>query len=612
MHNYHETSSLVAPNILKNNTLNDHRRRGWLLLAVIMFCGIFIMLGHLSDEYQLELSTYSSERNRKGSLLPLDAVPQDINGVYSLVVNSAHIKYAGGGVDMDLRVYNGKFGGGLITADTSRDLLIRLENKLEREGPHYEIESRPFNSYRLPNETNLHTHGLHVSPSAPSDDVFSILKGGEHKTYAYKLGADHPAGLYWYHPHAHGATALQQSSGMFGPLLVENPDFNEESLGLLPPLASDSVIVLSVLSAAGIVKVAKMAGSLLSEKTANDAGFLALVNGEVRPTSAAAQSGQSHRLRLVNAAVKEIFLLSADVSTTGPLGGSCVFFLTASDGTAQRHPRSLSLTPERPLIMAPGNRRDIVFECITNGSTSVSVEWRSVPRPPAGSADAPNIPWEGLTSDVYKGGPLFTTPIAAATTSNHEDESGNREARLSAWLASHPDWSSALSPRLFPASPLAAPTSPASTFHFTFNEGGAIVRGSETMKMYGVNGNPLSMDPRSARKVPLHSTEEWIVANDHATSAHPFHLHTNHFQVVASSRPAGDDFIPTDWRDTIVIAPLSNVTIRWRANDYMGMLLAHCHVTTHSDAGMGMMVNIVEPMESLAEPKRSLRQERGT
>jgi FtsP/CotA-like multicopper oxidase with cupredoxin domain len=104
--------------------------------------------------------------------------------------------------------------------------------------------------------TNLHTHGLHVFPQtnpdgshsdnvhlriipqedwqkrqASDDPGLKELKHNEHVgqlDYEIRLAFErdgkamhHPPGTHWYHPHAHGATANQVSSGMAGFLIVE-------------------------------------------------------------------------------------------------------------------------------------------------------------------------------------------------------------------------------------------------------------------------------------------------------------------------------------------------------------------------------------------------------
>jgi len=71
------------------------------------------------------------------------------------------------------------------------------------------------------NTTNLHTHGFWVSPQGNSDNVFLKFKPQEKFDYQYKMEPNHPAGTYWYHAHLHGSTAIQVSSGMAGPLIVE-------------------------------------------------------------------------------------------------------------------------------------------------------------------------------------------------------------------------------------------------------------------------------------------------------------------------------------------------------------------------------------------------------
>lgn len=70
------------------------------------------------------------------------------------------------------------------------------------------------------NGTNLHSHGLWVSPTGNGDNV--LLNIGPHMAfeYIYNIPSDHPAGTFWYHTHLHGSTALQVSSGMAGAIII--------------------------------------------------------------------------------------------------------------------------------------------------------------------------------------------------------------------------------------------------------------------------------------------------------------------------------------------------------------------------------------------------------
>src|SRR5580692_7737440 len=70
--------------------------------------------------------------------------------------------------------------------------------------------------------TNLHFHGLMVSPDPPQDDVLSMMAmPGQALRYIVQIPKDHPPGLYWYHTHPHGESHRQVLDGMSGALVIE-------------------------------------------------------------------------------------------------------------------------------------------------------------------------------------------------------------------------------------------------------------------------------------------------------------------------------------------------------------------------------------------------------
>src|SRR6195256_5989851 len=70
--------------------------------------------------------------------------------------------------------------------------------------------------------TNLHFHGLTVSPDAPQDDVLDMMAvPGQSLRYTVQIPQDHPPGLYWYHTHPHGESHRQALDGMSGALVIE-------------------------------------------------------------------------------------------------------------------------------------------------------------------------------------------------------------------------------------------------------------------------------------------------------------------------------------------------------------------------------------------------------
>lgn len=71
---------------------------------------------------------------------------------------------------------------------------------------------------------NLHTHGLHVSPSGNSDNVLLSIPPGSSNTYTYDIPPDHEKGLYWYHSHLHQLTAPQTYMGLAGLIEIGRAD----------------------------------------------------------------------------------------------------------------------------------------------------------------------------------------------------------------------------------------------------------------------------------------------------------------------------------------------------------------------------------------------------
>jgi FtsP/CotA-like multicopper oxidase with cupredoxin domain len=93
------------------------------------------------------------------------------------------------------------------------------------------------------NTTNLHTHGLHVSPTTqgldpkqgissddvlvkipPRNDTLDDTSWPSARPYCVWLPRFHAPGTHWYHAHVHGSTAIQVVNGLAGALIVEEPE----------------------------------------------------------------------------------------------------------------------------------------------------------------------------------------------------------------------------------------------------------------------------------------------------------------------------------------------------------------------------------------------------
>ena len=119
-----------------------------------------------------------------------------------------------------LRSYNGGIVGPVIRVLPGDRLKIRLKNRIAKTEP----DTPERKNHNIPNGfniTNLHTHGLHVSPAGWADNIFKEIGPEETAEYCFDIPATHPAGTFWYHPHRHGSTAIQVVSGMAGALIVD-------------------------------------------------------------------------------------------------------------------------------------------------------------------------------------------------------------------------------------------------------------------------------------------------------------------------------------------------------------------------------------------------------
>ncbi|HTZ54786.1 MAG TPA: multicopper oxidase domain-containing protein, partial [Candidatus Acidoferrum sp.] len=85
-----------------------------------------------------------------------------------------------------------------------------------------------------PDTTNLHFHGLTVSPNAPADEVIDTLAlPGQTLHYVVQIPSDQQSGLYWYHPHSHGVSNWQVESGMAGAIVIDGIETHDPSVATM-------------------------------------------------------------------------------------------------------------------------------------------------------------------------------------------------------------------------------------------------------------------------------------------------------------------------------------------------------------------------------------------
>jgi FtsP/CotA-like multicopper oxidase with cupredoxin domain len=216
----------------------------------------------------------------------------------------------------------------------------------------YAVPSTSENVLKDPNITNLHTHGLHVSPMSPSDDVMRVINGGYCGDYVYQVPADHMGGTFWYHPHHHGSTFLQVSGGAFGLLLVNDSNDGVPS-GVAGMTERQLVVGFVNPSAAGTGSDTLLSGTLSPTWT---------VNGKIQGNLCTPASEWQHwRLLLANADA---------MPRTLSVGAGCEVALLARDGVWRTEaPKQL---PTNSLDLTGASRADLAIRCSADSNISVN------------------------------------------------------------------------------------------------------------------------------------------------------------------------------------------------------------------------------------------------
>ena len=142
--------------------------------------------------------------------------------------------------------------------------------------------------------TNLHFHGMTVTPLDSGDSIFQVTEPSKKTEYRFKLPPDHSPGAYWYHSHFHGGAQRQVESGIAGPILVD---------GLLDPFPEMKGIKERVLVLRNFQKT--LSGKVASEITTS-APSIRTVNGQSQPVIDI-QPGETQLWHFINIAANQYF-----------------------------------------------------------------------------------------------------------------------------------------------------------------------------------------------------------------------------------------------------------------------------------------------------------------
>jgi len=461
------------------------------------------------------------------------------------------------------------------------------------------------------NVTNLHTHGLWVSPTGNSDNVLLSVFPGEDFRNEIVVPRDHPPGSHWYHAHRHGSVALQVSSGMAGLLIVQG------GLDDVPAIAEaeDTPLVFQqVYHSRRDCRLqgdgpdvrpprARRAGCIETYRNLGPGSWpfvdgeerFTTINGLAGPTLTLAP-GEVRRFRAVHAGVNEAlhlaivkvpesrrarrrFLSQLNEDVTGAEG------FDAPLGTLRQLLGDLPLQP----VLSP------MYEIAADGIAFGRVDAHALIelQPGYRSDFLTKIDQTGLYA-------LVDVPSGDRTKLRGELPADER-GQVLAWLRVEGDRVEMALPTNADVADL-APYPPvedreiASCQDNVFN----IVTGCDEPARFTVDDQAFDPDA-TPRLLPLHRAEEWRLLSKFGN--HPFHIHVNPFEVqpneaLGIERPV--------WRDTFLVrGPPGGryarseqelrdlvLTVRTRYRRYVGRYVLHCHLLDHEDQGMMQEVEV--------------------
>jgi len=384
---------------------------------------------------------------------------------------------------------------------------------------------------------NLHFHGMEVSPQAPGDDVLTMLaEPGQTLHYDVHVPANHPPGLFWFHPHPHGESAEQDMDGMSGAIVVEGIDRYVPAVHSL----RERVLVVRTKDAHRNAALQTQLRKLLNVPakdcgtSGEDVDGFATVNNALRPKIAIAP-GERQFWRVVNAQPN----LYLDLMLDGkPLE------VVALDGEplAYRNPARPTMTVQH-LLVPPAGR----VEAIVTG-------------PPAGA----HATLRTACFDTGSSGDINPAQVLADIVPATASDAPLRSAPAST-----------LPPVFKPITGVAAAERAAPQFILHF---------SEDKHGFYINRQKFSMDAKPMTTVRIGSYQHWRIVNE-AREVHPFHIHQLHFLTFAQDGRAVPDPV---WRDTVNVPAKSTVDAVMDFTDPVirGMAVFHCHILKHEDKGM--------------------------
>jgi FtsP/CotA-like multicopper oxidase with cupredoxin domain len=410
--------------------------------------------------------------------------------------------------------------------------------------------------------TNLHFHGMNVSPACHQDEVIhTIIQPGQEFDYTVQIPANEPSGMYWYHPHPHGFSEKQLLGGATGVIIVEGiQNFNPVVVGL-----PERILVLrdQPLQPGEAGK----AGAPAHDLSLNDVPvtFPAYTPSLIEVPASTSGAPVKEFWRVANTASDTLVDLQYVVN-----GVAQAVQVVAIDGVpltdGSGNPTTSSMTS---LVLGTGARAEFIVTTPEAGQKAqlIAQGWNN------GTLGTINLDYDPTR-------PLANIVASASTTDGGLPTASLAPARIPAATRSAP-------PLRFNALNTATPTVTRNLyFSVNLNANPAqffITVAGQTPAIFNMNAPP-SIVTR------VGTVEQWTVENQ-SPMDHAFHIHQIHFRTLAINGNPVTDYTE---RDTIDVphwtgsGPYPSVTLLMDFTDpgIVGTFVYHCHILNHEDLGM--------------------------
>ena len=499
--------------------------------------------------------------------------PPEVRSANGVFIDTLEVGYADhmvGPCKVHLRSYDG-----LLTAATWRvkpgDLLkVTLKNDLPQGVPAAGAKMSGAMNHGNVNGTNLHTHGLHVSAEGNSDNPLINVQPDHSFDYEIRIPKNHPPGTYWYHPHLHGGTAVQQSSGMSGALIVEGGLDEVAEI----KAAKEQVLILQQITY-------DQTGRLEDFDAAFGPGGwrsshrLTLINGQIAPTIIM-RPGEVQRWRIIQAGTRENVWLKLEGHALNEI---------AADGIALGRMVSWS----EPLLLAPGYRSDVMVKAdmLAPGSGPKTFDLIDESAPAISTLQGQQA---GDTVFLSLGRLFGMHTVLNYFAPKPRQVLAHIIVQGDPVAMSLPDSDSLRS--LAPYKDITDAELTDAPQHVTFDVEFARCTADgvcTTGCVLGINGCKVAymvsgreFNESHQRILKVGQAAEWTV--DAKIAIHPFHIHVNPFETTRLE-PDGQRHII--WKDTIQVRGNDQpLKLRMRYEDFTGTAVLHCHILDHEDQGM--------------------------